>query len=160
MTWNPLWFQAYIDFEKPEAVHGIGEDAIFALGKGTVVMYDADKCPHEVHHVLYVPALRDLLIPKHWTRINGLTTTLDDEKMSFSLLSMVSPLRLPRSIVSLCSKDYSSRITVDVPPHPLNPQSFLPLLYVLSIMAWIEVDEPHKATACKARAEMTEDSMG
>ena len=30
---------------------------------------------------------------------------------------------------------------------------------LLSIMAWIEVDEPHKATACKARAEMTEDSM-
>ena len=80
MTWNPLWFQAYIDFEKPEAVHGIGEDAIFALGKGTVVMYDANKRPHEVHHVLYVPALRDSLISKHWTRLNGLTTTLDDEE--------------------------------------------------------------------------------
>jgi hypothetical protein len=80
MTWNPLWFQAYIDFEEPEVVHGIGEDAIYALGKGSVVMYDANQRRHEIHHVLYVPALRDSLISKHWTRINGLTTTLDHEE--------------------------------------------------------------------------------
>jgi transposase InsO family protein len=79
MTWNHLVFQTYIEFDVPRPVHGISGE-IVAHGKGSIVLLDRFGRRHEFHEVLYVPKLRDSIISKHWTKTNGLKTTLDDHE--------------------------------------------------------------------------------
>jgi Integrase core domain. len=83
MTWNPNHFQTYDEFESPKTVHGIGDSAILAYGKGTVRLQTTTtnvNNTHDIHDVWYVPQLEDSIISKHWTKLQNLKTTLDDDE--------------------------------------------------------------------------------
>jgi hypothetical protein len=81
------YFQFYIAFPTPRSVSGIN-GSLLAYGIGTVVLLDENDNIHELQKVMYVPGLNDLIISKHWTKRQGLTTSLDkDEEITLSAKS-------------------------------------------------------------------------
>jgi hypothetical protein len=79
MTPNPDDFQFYIEFPTPRPVTGIN-GTLKAYGVGIVVLVDNNNNIHELHKVMFVPGLEDSIISKHWTKKQGLKTTIDDDE--------------------------------------------------------------------------------
>ena len=71
----------YTPFDEPRPVYPAGDNELSALGSGYVRLRSSPKSSvHILKRIWYVPGLKESIISKHWTRKNGLITTLDDDE--------------------------------------------------------------------------------
>ena len=98
MTDKPLFFTTYDAFEALVEVYGIN-GTLYAYGKGTVTLADANGNTHDIHDVWYVPNLGDSIIAKSRTNADGLRTSLDDHE-NVILYSRSNSFRICSSEIS------------------------------------------------------------
>jgi hypothetical protein len=79
MTEHSNYFQSYQELPSPRPVTGINGN-LMALGHGTVALIDNNNHIHELHKVMFVDQLDEFIISKHWTKKQGLKTSLDENE--------------------------------------------------------------------------------
>ena len=82
MTDEAKYLHNYSEFKNPILVYGVGDSNIlYALGSGTAHLQShAGSSTHMLKNVWYVPGLGESIISRHWTRANGLITSLDEDE--------------------------------------------------------------------------------
>jgi gag-polypeptide of LTR copia-type/Integrase core domain len=81
MTDQFHYLHDYTEFQKPIRVYGVGKNVLHALGSGNVLLQSSPTSSvHIFKTVWYVPELGESIISKHWTRENGLITSLDENE--------------------------------------------------------------------------------